>query len=294
MDEGGVDAAVIHPRRWLGPKFGPKWHSRRSTITLVVSNSPPLDRPELRACIAGWRDQPGMFKIYLRTISWQWLKDGTIDWLWAEAGVLHRHGDRLLTDLDRPTPLRLVFTHRSPRRRGGMTTLKDVEAEGPATADLRHWRSSQRGGQSDRCAWLFRSGLLQVPARYLSAPDYARSQPHVLGHPKMPCSWRQGNVFTEEFVGSTTRTNASSAATRSAPGGVKPKRGLTRRHKPKRKNEWPTPRVNRSRRGPIPLKWQSIIANTCFVHGKTLDDSDPLGRRWGVGGVLPKSPARMF
>ena len=61
MDEGGVDAAVIHP---------PGWDPNSTDMALAaVQNYPgrfaimgavPLDRSDSRARIAGWREQPGM------------------------------------------------------------------------------------------------------------------------------------------------------------------------------------------------------------------------------------------
>src|ERR1700710_36685 len=60
-DEGGVDAAVIHPPGW-DP------HSTDMALGAVQSypgrfaimGALPLDRADSRARIAGWREQPGM------------------------------------------------------------------------------------------------------------------------------------------------------------------------------------------------------------------------------------------
>src|SRR5947209_16167973 len=61
MDEGGVDAAVIHP---------PGWDPNSTDMALqavqtypnrfAIMGSLPLDQPKSRARIAGWRDQAGM------------------------------------------------------------------------------------------------------------------------------------------------------------------------------------------------------------------------------------------
>jgi predicted TIM-barrel fold metal-dependent hydrolase len=89
MDEGGVDAAVIHP---------PGWDPNSTEMALTAArNFPgrfaimgalPLDRPESRARIATWRQQPGMLGLrygFLSDPARRWLADGTLDWLWAAA-----------------------------------------------------------------------------------------------------------------------------------------------------------------------------------------------------------------
>jgi len=89
MDEGGVDAAVIHP---------PGWDPGSTDMALAaVQNYPgrfailgslPLDLPGSRARIASWRERPGMLGLrytFLHDPARQWLHDGTIDWVWAEA-----------------------------------------------------------------------------------------------------------------------------------------------------------------------------------------------------------------
>jgi predicted TIM-barrel fold metal-dependent hydrolase len=59
MDEGGVDAAVIHPPGWdpgstdMAFKAVQDYPGR-----FAIMGSVPLDRPESRGLIAKWRDQP--------------------------------------------------------------------------------------------------------------------------------------------------------------------------------------------------------------------------------------------
>jgi predicted TIM-barrel fold metal-dependent hydrolase len=80
MDEGGVDAAVIHP---------PGWDPGSTDMAFVaVQNYPgrfaimgsvPLDRPDSRARIAHWREQPGMLGLrygFLGDPARRWLHDG--------------------------------------------------------------------------------------------------------------------------------------------------------------------------------------------------------------------------
>ena len=61
MDEGGVDAAVIHPPGWdpdsteLAFKAVQNYPGR-----FAIMGAVPLDRPKSRERIARWREQPGM------------------------------------------------------------------------------------------------------------------------------------------------------------------------------------------------------------------------------------------
>ena len=89
MDEGGVDAAVIHP---------PGWDPGASAMAFAavhaypgrfaVMGAFPLDRPENRGLVATWRQQPGMLGLrygFLNEPLRGWLADGTLDWLWDAA-----------------------------------------------------------------------------------------------------------------------------------------------------------------------------------------------------------------
>ena len=138
MDEGGVDAAVIHP---------PGWDPRSNDIAMAaVRNYPgrfaimgslPLDQPQSRSLIAGWREQPGMLGLrytFLSDPERQWLHDGTLDWLWLAAESAGVPVAALATDslaalgqiAERHPGLRLTIDHLGGR--GGLTTLKDAAA----------------------------------------------------------------------------------------------------------------------------------------------------------------------
>src|SRR5260370_2564522 len=138
MDEGGVDAAVIHPPGW-----DPNSHDmafaavRNYPGRFAIMGSVRLDRRESRARIASWREQPGMLGLrytFLADPARQWLHDGTLDWLWAaaeDAGVpIAALATDSLTELgriaERHPGLRLTIDHLGGR--GGTTTLKDAEA----------------------------------------------------------------------------------------------------------------------------------------------------------------------
>src|SRR4030095_4379050 len=103
MDEGGVDAAVIHPH----------------------------------ALVEKWRHQPGMLGLrygFLAEPMRGWLADGTLDWLWdaaERAGVpiamLARDSLRAVGRIaECPPGLRLTIDHLGGK--GGNTTLKDAAA----------------------------------------------------------------------------------------------------------------------------------------------------------------------
>ena len=89
MDEGGVDAAVIHP---------PSWDPNSSEIAveaaqqhpnrLSVLGKFPLDDPESRSMVDRWKQQPGMLGLrftFLQPGQQTWPTDGTMDWVWPVA-----------------------------------------------------------------------------------------------------------------------------------------------------------------------------------------------------------------
>ena len=61
MDEGGVDAAVIHPPGWDPNSTEMAFAAvRKYPGRFAIMGSLPLNQPESRARIAGWRNQAGM------------------------------------------------------------------------------------------------------------------------------------------------------------------------------------------------------------------------------------------
>ena len=80
MDEGGIDAAVIHPPEWdqSSTELAVK-AVRDCRCRLAIMGSLPLDQPGSRARIAGWRQQPGMLRLrysFLHDPARQWLAAG--------------------------------------------------------------------------------------------------------------------------------------------------------------------------------------------------------------------------
>jgi predicted TIM-barrel fold metal-dependent hydrolase len=214
MDEGGVDAAVIHPPGWdpestdMAFKAVQDYPGRFAIMGAVV-----LDRPESRARIAGWRAQPGMLGLrygFLSDPARQWLHDGTIDWLWTaaeDAGVpVAALATDSLTELgriaERHPGLRLTIDHLGGR--GGLTTLKDAAAmtHMPELLALARFpnvavKATGAPGYSSE-AYPFpkmHTYLQQIydafgPRRMFWGTDIT----------KMPCSWSQCvTMFTEEL-----------------------------------------------------------------------------------------------
>jgi len=215
MDAGGVDAAVIHPPGW-DPNSTPMALKAVQDYPgrFAIMGALPLDQPESRDRIAHWRDQPGMLGLrygFLSDPARQWLKDGTINWLWAEAekaGVpIAMLATDSLTDIagiaQRHPGLRLTIDHLGGR--GGTTTFKDAAAM-THIPDL-----------------LALAKFPNVAVKATGAPGYSTeaypfSGMHTYLHQiydafgphrmfwgtdisKMPCSWRQCvTMFTEELL----------------------------------------------------------------------------------------------
>ena len=169
MDEAGVDAAVIHPPGWDPGSTDMAFAAVRSYPgRFAIMGSVPLDRPESRARIAGWREQPGMLGLrygFLNDPMRRWLADGTIDWLWAAAEQSGIPIAALATDslaelgriAERHPALRLTIDHLGGR--GGLTTLKDAEAMTHMPALVALARFPERRGEGNRRAGLFRRGV---------------------------------------------------------------------------------------------------------------------------------------
>jgi len=214
MDEGGVDAAVIHPPGWdpgstdMAFKAVQDYPNR-----FAIMGSLPLDQPDSRTWIAGWRQQPGMLGLrytFLHEPARQWLADGTLDWLWAEAEKAGVPIAMLATDslaevggiAGRHLGLRLTIDHLGGR--GGLTTLKDAEAmtHMPALLALAKFpniavKATGAPGYSSEAypfpkmhVWLRQIYDAFGPRRMFWGTDIT----------KMPCSWRQCvTMFTEEL-----------------------------------------------------------------------------------------------
>ena len=214
MDEGGVDAAVIHP---------PGWDPKSTEMALqavqdypnrfAIMGALPIDEAETPERIATWRQQPGMLGLrygFLNDPMRRWLADGTLDWLWAAAEQAGVPIAMLATDslreiggiAQRHPGLRLTIDHLGGR--GGTSQLKDAAAmthipDLLALAKFPNVAVKATGvphysGEAYPFPAL-RPYLRQVfdafgPHRMFWGTDIT----------KMPCSWRQCvTMFTEEL-----------------------------------------------------------------------------------------------
>lgn len=223
MDEGGVNAAVIHP---------PPWDPGAHQLALAAVRDYPgrfsimgelaLDDPQSKSAIASWRDQPGVLGLrylFLGEAARARLRDGAVDWLWAEAERAGVPVAVLATDslreigaiAERHPGLRLTIDHLGGR--GGNSTLKDSAAmthmpELLALAKHPNVAVKATGapGYSSE-AYPFpamHTYLRQIydsfgPQRMFWGTDIT----------KMPCSWRQCvTMFTEELAWLTGQDKA--------------------------------------------------------------------------------------
>jgi predicted TIM-barrel fold metal-dependent hydrolase len=214
MDEGGVDAAVIHPPGWDPGSTEMAFAAVRNYPgRFAIMGSVPLDRPEARDRIAGWRQQPGMLGLrygFLADPAKQRLHDGEYEWLFVEAEKAGVPIAALATDslavlgriAERRPGLRLTIDHLGGR--GGTTTLKDAAAmthipELLALAKLPNVAVKATGAPG------YSSEAYPFPAMQTYLRQiYDAFGPHRMfwgtDITKMRCSWHQCvTMFTEEL-----------------------------------------------------------------------------------------------
>jgi predicted TIM-barrel fold metal-dependent hydrolase len=89
MDAAGVDACLLHPPGWdpnsgkISEEAAAKYPNRFG----ILGNF-PLDKPESRSLIDGWKKRPGMLGLrfaFTQPHQVNWMTDGTMDWLWPAA-----------------------------------------------------------------------------------------------------------------------------------------------------------------------------------------------------------------
>jgi predicted TIM-barrel fold metal-dependent hydrolase len=214
MDDGGVDAAVIHPPEWDPGATELAFRAVRDyPDRFAIMGSLPLDQPGSRARIAGWRQQPGMLGlryIFLHDPARRWLTDGTIDWLWAEAekaGVpIYIIATDSLAEIariaERHPGLRLTIGHLGGR--GGITLLQDHAAMPHMPALLALAKYSNVAVAATGVP-----GYSTEAYPFPNMHTYLRQVYDAFGSRRMfwgtvisamPCSWRQCvTMFTEEL-----------------------------------------------------------------------------------------------
>jgi predicted TIM-barrel fold metal-dependent hydrolase len=218
MDEAGVDAAVIHPPASWDPNSNELAveAARQHPHRLAILGNFPLDKPESRGLIDGWKKRPGMLGlrfVFLQPHMKSWPTDGTIDWLWPAA---ERAG----------LPIALLAGDFLPK-------LAQVAGQHPRLKLIIDHLGRSSGAKDD-AAWANLPAMLAL-ARYpnvaikaTGAPSYSsEAYPYrnIHGHLKriydafgpermfwgtditrMPCSWRQCvTMFTEELPWLTGR-----------------------------------------------------------------------------------------
>jgi predicted TIM-barrel fold metal-dependent hydrolase len=211
MDAAGVDAALIHPPGW-DPNSGAVAEAACAKYPnrFAILGQFPLDKPESRELIAGWKSRPGMLGLrYAFTQPHQasWMTDGTMDWLWPaaeKAGIpIALMASNFLPTVakvaEQHPGLKLIIDHFG-RQRGG----KDDEAFGnvgqvAALAKFPNVALKATGA----------AGESSQPYPYRNIHKYIRQLYDAFGPrrffwgtdiTRMPCSWRQCvTMFTEEL-----------------------------------------------------------------------------------------------
>lgn len=214
MDEGGIDAAVIHPPGWDPNSTDMAFRAVKDYPNrFAIMGSLPLDQTDSRSRIATWRQQPSMLGLrytFLHEPARQWLADGTLDWLWAEAEAADVPIAMLATDsladigriAHRHPRLRLTIDHLGGR--GGMTALKDAAAM-THIPDLLALAKYPNIGVKATGAPGYSSQTYPFPAMHTYLRQiYDAFGPHRMfwgtDITKMPCAWRQcATMFTEEL-----------------------------------------------------------------------------------------------
>ena len=213
MAQGGVDAALIHPPLSWAPNSNPLAidAARRYPDKFAILGNFALDKPENRARLDTWRQQPGMLGLrftFLQPHMKSWPTDGTIDWLWPSA---ERNGlplallcgtflGKVAEVAQRHPSLKLIIDHLG--RPTGMKNQAELWANLPEMLALAKYpnvaiKATGAPSYSDQ-AYPYRDihdHLKKIydafgPARTFWGTDITR----------MPCSWKQCvTMFTEEL-----------------------------------------------------------------------------------------------
>ncbi|HEX5317974.1 MAG TPA: amidohydrolase family protein, partial [Stellaceae bacterium] len=89
MEEAGVDAGLVHPPGWdsdcvaVAEAAAAKYPNK-----FAILGHFPVEKPESRDLIAGWKKRPGMLGLrfaWLQPHQANWATDGTADWVWPAA-----------------------------------------------------------------------------------------------------------------------------------------------------------------------------------------------------------------
>ena len=209
MARGQVDAALIHPPGW-DPNSGAvaEAAAKKYPDRFAILGNFPLDKPESRGLVDGWKKRPGMLGLrfaLLQPHQRNWPTDGTIDWLWpacekAQIPVALMASDFLPTVAkvaERHPGLKLIVDHFG-RRRGGkdgeaFSNLEEVAALAKfpnvaLKATGAPGESSERYPYKNIHEYIHRLYDAFGPERFFWGTDITR----------MPCSWKECvTMFTE-------------------------------------------------------------------------------------------------
>jgi predicted TIM-barrel fold metal-dependent hydrolase len=211
MDAAGVDAAVIHPPGW-DPNSNELAveAARQHPNRLSILGNFPVDHPESRALVDGWKQRPGMLGLrfaFLQPHQQTWPTDGTLDWLWPAAeraglpvALLAANFLPVVAQVaERHAGLKLIIDHL-----GRAGAVKDAAAfanlpELLALARYPNVAVKATGAPS----------YSSEPYPYRNIHTYLRQLYNSFGPERlfwgtditrMPCSWRQCvTMFTEEL-----------------------------------------------------------------------------------------------
>ncbi len=211
MDNGGVNAALIHPPGWdpnslVVAESAVIHYPNRFAI---LGNFPP-DKPESRDLIAGWKTRPGMLGLrwaFTTPHMQTWMTDGTMDWIWPaceKAGIpvalmASNYLPQLKIIAERHPGLKLIIDHFG-RARGGQDDAAFANiAEVTALAKFPNVALKATGGAGKSSQpypftnihkHLERMYDAFGPHRYFWGTDITR----------MPYPWKQNvTMFTEEL-----------------------------------------------------------------------------------------------
>jgi predicted TIM-barrel fold metal-dependent hydrolase len=214
MDEAQVEAAVLHPPGWdpTGNELAME-AARQHPERLAILGHFPLDQPESRDLVQGWKQQPGMLGLRFALLDQrqrEWWTDGTIDWLWPsaeQAGVpvallAADHLALVAQVAERHPGLKLLIDHLGIRGSAGSTYDEAAFTNLPQVLALAKYPNvaikATGAPHYSSQPYPFRNihpFLRQIfdafgPDRFFWGTDITR----------MPCSWRQCvTMFTEEM-----------------------------------------------------------------------------------------------
>ena len=211
MDEGGINAAIIHPPSWDPGSDGlaleaAKLHPNRLSILGKI----PLEQDASRSLVEDWISQVGMLGFrfsFTQPHQATWPTDGTMDWLWPEAERLgipvalmaSNYMSMVALIAEKYPSLKLIVDHLG--RAGGKTDAECFATlpEMLALAKYPNVAIKATGAPS------YSSGSYP----YSSIHDYLHQIFDAFGPERMfwgtditrmPCSWKQCvTLFTEEL-----------------------------------------------------------------------------------------------